>query len=655
MNIPKISALFETSLASALSAAGTSFTLVSATDRDGNALSGLYPFIIDEGSADEEFFIVTVSGTTATVVYRGIDADAPNTEVSANKKAHRRGASVKITDYPIMGVLRNILNGDESLPNPLKYAAGIGPVSADDLVDKAYADALVGGGTLSYDRIIVAGKAGETIASGQLVYLKASDNRWWLCDADTAATVDNAQLGIAQGAGTAGNTISGGVLVYGVASNLTGLTADTKYYASNTAGALSTSAGTTEVTIGLSISTTSLFFAPRYDQQITEDLQDALAGKEGTPSASNTFVTDDYIRYNSSSGATDQSQTTQNATAEVGEANATSKKNKLAQSFVAGKKRISGVKLYKAADTGTFTGTVTIALQADSAGAPSGSNLASVTISNAAWAATSAGAFTALFSTEYTTMTVGSTYWIVISTSTSDNSNHPNVGTNSAGGYASGSAKYNNSTDGWVAISPIDLYFETLEGIVSQLAKTGTDGLIPTLINPGILAQTTTSVSITDGSSSAETTLFSRRILASRLSTNNILRGRIYISNFGIAATSTFTLRLKYGATTVATVSFDPTTAAAVSSLQGWIEFYLIANGATNAQIGALTMFLTNSDAEVLNDATVFITKAQGAANGTATEDSTVDKALTVTAQYSAANAANDLTALFGFVELIRQ
>jgi hypothetical protein len=123
MNIPKISALFETSLDSALSAAGASFTVVSGTDRDGNALSGLYGFIIDEGSADEEFVIGTISSTTVTISYRGIDADAPNTEVSANKKAHRRGASVKITDYPIMGVLRNILNGDETLPNILQYAS----------------------------------------------------------------------------------------------------------------------------------------------------------------------------------------------------------------------------------------------------------------------------------------------------------------------------------------------------------------------------------------------------------------------------------------------------------------------------------------------------------------------------------------------------
>ena len=136
--IPKITKRFETSLASALSAAGSSFTLESATDEDGNALSGLYGMTIDVGSADVEDFVVTISGTTATVVYRGSDADDPVTEVSGNKKAHRRGASVVITDFPILAYLRNILNGDSgyTIPNLLKYASGVVPVSADDLTDK---------------------------------------------------------------------------------------------------------------------------------------------------------------------------------------------------------------------------------------------------------------------------------------------------------------------------------------------------------------------------------------------------------------------------------------------------------------------------------------------------------------------------------------
>lgn len=151
MNIPKITKRFETSLASALSASGSSFTLESATDEDGNALSGLYGMTIDVGSADVEDFLVTISGTTATVVYRGIDADAPNTEVTANKKAHRRGASVVVTDYPVLAVLRNLLNGDDTIPNKLSYASHPTFSSNQDIPDKQYVDGVAVAGASNAD------------------------------------------------------------------------------------------------------------------------------------------------------------------------------------------------------------------------------------------------------------------------------------------------------------------------------------------------------------------------------------------------------------------------------------------------------------------------------------------------------------------------
>lgn len=180
-----------------------------------------------------------------------------------------------------------------------------------------------------------------------------------------------------------------------------------------------------------------------------------------------------------SSDATDQSQTTQNATQAVGEADATTRANKLAQSFIPTYPSIGSVQLYKSADTGSFSGTVTISIQADSSGSPSGTALATTTITNAQWLALPTGEFRAIFATEYNRLTPGSLYWIVIQTSTSDTSNHPNLGTNSAGGYANGSAKYNNTTDGWVAIATIDLYFKTKQGIQNKVVLSGSDGYVP--------------------------------------------------------------------------------------------------------------------------------------------------------------------------------
>lgn len=179
--------------------------------------------------------------------------------------------------------------------------------------------------------------------------------------------------------------------------------------------------------------------------------------------------------------AIDQSQATQNTTVELGEANATSKKNRIAQSFVPAKSKLRSILLYKIADTGTFTGTVKVAIQADNAGNPSGSDLASVTLTNLNWKGTAVGEFEAILSSELT-VTIGSTYWIVVTPSTSDNSNHPNLGKNSAGGYASGALKYWNVTDGHVALTGEDLYFKTREGVNNQQVKTDATGFIPKLL-----------------------------------------------------------------------------------------------------------------------------------------------------------------------------
>jgi len=186
---------------------------------------------------------------------------------------------------------------------------------------------------------------------------------------------------------------------------------------------------------------------------------------------STTYSVQSSMSTASSAGLADQSQTTQNATEVVGEANTTLKKNKLAQSFIPTKTKIRGARLYKIANSGSFTGTVTVSLQADSSGSPSGSDLASGVLSNAVYNALPVGEFEVLFASEYASIVAGNLYWIVITISTADNTNHPNLGTNSAGGYASGSVKYWNTTDGWLADGTIDLYFKSLEGNKGQIVQ----------------------------------------------------------------------------------------------------------------------------------------------------------------------------------------
>lgn len=140
--IPVSTAVFQTSLSSGITASATSMTLVNGANAAGNNLSGYTCFNIDEGTSLEEFVCGTASGTAVSSMIRGIDPVDGDLEVTALKKIHRRGASVKITDYPAIGIISRVVNGDETLPNKLSYASHPTFSSNTELIDKKYADDL---------------------------------------------------------------------------------------------------------------------------------------------------------------------------------------------------------------------------------------------------------------------------------------------------------------------------------------------------------------------------------------------------------------------------------------------------------------------------------------------------------------------------------
>jgi len=137
-------ALFRTNLASKLTNTGTSMTLVSATTRDGTELSGSVCFTIDGNLATAEYVCGTASSTSITALERGLGSDG-TTEYTALKFAHRYGAEVKITDFPILQRLTNIINGDSDFPNSLTVvgkvtATSTAPTADGDLANKKYVD-----------------------------------------------------------------------------------------------------------------------------------------------------------------------------------------------------------------------------------------------------------------------------------------------------------------------------------------------------------------------------------------------------------------------------------------------------------------------------------------------------------------------------------
>lgn len=244
----------------------------------------------------------TIASSSITILKRGLGFDGDQTtEVTANiQDVWVKGDTIVELGSHVSQLLEETVrkSGAQTIAGVKTFTStpistGGNATAGTELLTYGQALSMLTG-TTNVNRVIVAGTAGETIAVDQLLYLKASDGRWWLADADVAATSENVILGIAQGSGTAGNTITSGVLIQGLNtfSALT-LTANTKYYVSNTAGGFSSTPGTNEITLGESQSTTTFLFYPRNDQQLTEDQQDALAGTSGTPSGTNKYVTND--------------------------------------------------------------------------------------------------------------------------------------------------------------------------------------------------------------------------------------------------------------------------------------------------------------------------------------------------------------------------
>lgn len=131
-------ALFETTLASRITTTDTSMTLTSATTKDGTTLaSSTYGFIIDEGTASEEFVLADCTATACTNMTRGVSVVTGTSSVTALKQEHRRGASVKITDAPLLVQIARILLGAGKLPSALTFSATQSVASSTNQIPSA--------------------------------------------------------------------------------------------------------------------------------------------------------------------------------------------------------------------------------------------------------------------------------------------------------------------------------------------------------------------------------------------------------------------------------------------------------------------------------------------------------------------------------------
>ncbi len=285
----KIIADFETQLATKANVGDTSATLQSFVDDDGIAMpNGAYFLTIDGLNSRKEYWYCQITGGAITSIQSCSRQGALTT---GSARVHNVGASVTLTDFANLKIITDYLTGGLQLDStaPLGYDGTPASLTGNQLATVAYVLSVVTGGTVTFSQQSVTGVLGETVALRGLVYFKASDQRWWNVDADLSATYFDVQMGICLTAGIAGGATT--VATSGLCTGFTGLTAGAMYYASNTAGAISTTPGTAKVAVGVAISTTTLYLNPSIYNLPTSDQADALVGSTGVPSTTNKYLT----------------------------------------------------------------------------------------------------------------------------------------------------------------------------------------------------------------------------------------------------------------------------------------------------------------------------------------------------------------------------
>jgi hypothetical protein len=136
----KITADFETQLATKISVGGTTATLASATDDDGVALpAGRYFFTIDKDSSKKEHISCTLSGTALTNIKT---LSRQGTETAGVLREHRVGANVIISDFGHIKKINDLLDGTTSFDSAtvLGYDGAPTISTGNQLTTKTYVD-----------------------------------------------------------------------------------------------------------------------------------------------------------------------------------------------------------------------------------------------------------------------------------------------------------------------------------------------------------------------------------------------------------------------------------------------------------------------------------------------------------------------------------
>jgi hypothetical protein len=283
---------------SGISSSETSFTLTSFTitqngyriqDSD---MSDTFYVTLEPGSRSRQEIVscttvvqnadgtATISGCT-----RGLLPITPYTASTSLQFAHSGGSTVIFSDPPQLFNQAGFKDNDETITGSWLFPT---PLNDSNAATKAYVEALVSGTTtLQNDRLVVAGTAGETLATSTLVYFNPATQRWNGVSSASTTTFDDRFIGLTQGAGTNGVTVTNGILLKGRHTLSSGLTPGALYYAASATGTMSTA--TSSQTLGVAVSATIMYFDPIWIDVPTENGDNTFTGVN-TFNGSSTFA-----------------------------------------------------------------------------------------------------------------------------------------------------------------------------------------------------------------------------------------------------------------------------------------------------------------------------------------------------------------------------
>ncbi len=152
------------------------------------------------------------------------------------------------------------------------------------------------------------------------------------------------------------------------------------------------------------------------------------------------------------------------------------------------------------------------------------------------------------------------------------------------------------------------------------------------LYRSSIINLNTTPVTLTN--TTVETTLASATLPGNTLGTGGVLRYRLFISDFDDGANDLI-FRVKIGATTLITATAGMSGTS--DDRNGFIDIFIYANGSASSQYATFSLFASTSGGGTSDFFHL-------AAAGTATEDTTTNKLISVTGDYTGIGGTDSIT-----------